>query len=63
MGKPEYRRKTCRSCGAEIIWIVTPGGEWRSLDAKPKRIELAHDPSYFFGYASHSSTCDEQRAA
>lgn len=60
---------TCRSCGAAIIWAVTPAGKRMPLDAQPaKRIVLDDYGVKTFGdeapcaqvvdtYTSHFATC------
>lgn len=29
------RIEKCRSCGAAVLWSMTPGGNWMILDAEP----------------------------
>lgn len=62
---------TCKSCGAEIIWVKTRGGKAMPLDAKPeKRMVLVgfegaqvgdQDPTPIAEvqdtYLSHFATC------
>lgn len=60
---------TCRSCGAAILWAVTPAGKRMPVDAQPtKRISLDSYGVKTFGdlapvanvvdtYTSHFATC------
>lgn len=64
---------TCRSCGAEIVWAVTPAGKMMPLDAKPVAGLYAIWPTLDgpycapdVGYMNHWATCpsaDQHRKA
>lgn len=41
---------TCKSCGAAIIWCITPAGKWAPVDAKAEK-DGAH--------LSHFATCSK----
>jgi hypothetical protein len=57
----------CRSCGADIVWAVTPSGARQPLDAKPdKRIalEMSDDGAPPLArivntYTPHHATCPD----
>lgn len=62
---------SCRTCGADIIWVETPSGRSMPLDAQPTEIgniEINGDSIRFVKrdrnattprYVSHFSTCPD----
>ena len=62
----------CKSCGADILWVITPKGKRTPLDAKKIRVAtlMNDDPpkieEVYEGYVSHWATCptaDKHRKA
>lgn len=60
-----YQPKKCRSCGAEILWVVTVNDKKMPVDPKPeKRIVLSAGPTgntpradVVDTYLSHYASC------
>lgn len=61
---------TCRTCGAPIVWIVTPAGKAHPVDAKPEKRwivqnEITDGPTAGLSgtlvdtYVSHFATCPQ----
>jgi len=59
---------TCKTCGAEILWIVTPTGKAHPVDAKPEKrwvtvFSLDEDGGEEWAlvdtYLTHFATCPQ----
>lgn len=59
---------TCKGCGAQIIWALTPAGKPTPVDAKTTRVALLRDndgnppkiEDAVDGHVSHWATCPER---
>ena len=57
----------CKTCGAEIVWVVTPAGAKAPCDAKPKKVWCltgrlicgANEAKLVTAYESHFATCPQ----
>jgi len=61
-----HQVKSCKSCGAPVVWATTQAGKTTPLDAKPVRVAMLSTGDLFGsprivdsvnGYVSHFSTC------
>jgi len=52
---------TCRSCGAEILWIETSNGKRCPVDASPKNVYVVTQKGWRLlkGFESHFATCPQ----
>ena len=51
---------TCRSCGVEIVWLMTKNGRW--MPVEPETVEEGDDEYDQTKHTSHFDTCPDSAA-